>query len=302
MHVVVSGATGTVGTRLVASLRARGDTVHVLSRNPERATATLGVPSTAWDPIAGPPDAEVLRGASGVLHLAGETVAQRWSDDVKRRIRDSRELGTRNLVAAIGALPADERPAALVCASATGYYGPCTDRVLEEDAPAGDDFLADVCVAWEHEAAAVTTHAVRHCSVRTGMVLDTDGGALAKMLPPFKLGAGGPVAGGRQYVPWIHSADLVSLYLRALDDPAWNGVYNGSAPQPVTSAVFSKALGKALHRPAVTPVPAFALRLLYGEMAELITAGQRAVPARPQASGFTFAHADLDAALADLLS
>jgi len=301
MHVVVSGATGTVGTRLVAALRGRGDDVHVLSRDPERATATLGVPSTAWDPIAGPPDTEALAGARGVLHLAGESVAQRWRDDVKRRIRDSRERGTRHLVSAIGALPADARPAVLVCASATGYYGPRDDTVLEEDAGAGEDFLAGVCVAWEREAAAVSAHAVRHCSIRTGMVLDADGGALAKMLPPFRLGLGGPIAGGRQYVPWIHTQDLVGLYLRALDDPAWSGIYNGSAPEPVTNAAFSKALGQALHRPALAPIPGFALRALYGEMAELITAGQRAVPARAQAGSFSFAHADLDDALRDLL-
>lgn len=301
MRVVVSGATGTIGSALVAELQARGDDVHVLARTPERATAALGVPATAWEPVAGRPDAAALRGADGVIHLAGETVAQRWNTAVKQRIRDSRELGTRHLVAAIGALPAEDRPGVLVCASATGFYGPCGDEVLTEDAAAGNDFLAGVCVAWEREAAAVTEHGVRHCSLRNGLVLAAHGGALAKLVPPFRLGLGGPVAGGRQFVPWIHNADVSALYLRALDDGAWSGIYNATAPEPVTNKAFGKALGRAVGRPAITPVPGIALRALYGEMAETITAGQRAVPARAEDSGFAFAHADLDAALADLL-
>lgn len=301
MRVVVSGATGTIGSALVAQLSARGDDVHVLTRAPERAEQQLAVSASAWDPVAGPPPPGALRGADGIIHLAGESVAQRWTPSVKQRIRESRELGTRNLVAAVGALPAEDRPKALICASATGFYGPCGDEVLTEEAPAGGDFLAGVCVAWEHEAAQAAEYGVRHCSLRNGLVLSRRGGALAKLLPPFRLGLGGPVAGGRQYVPWIHEDDVSALYMRALDDATWSGVYNATAPEPVTNRVFGKALGAAVHRPAITPIPGLALRTLYGEMAETITAGQRAIPARPEAAGFGFTRADIDAALNALL-
>jgi uncharacterized protein (TIGR01777 family) len=158
-----------------------------------------------------------------------------------------------------------------------------------------------VCLAWEREADAASALGARVVKIRTGVVLDKNGGALKTMLPPFRLGAGGPVAGGGQYLPWIHADDLVGMYLRALDDPSWSGAYNGSAPEPVTNRDFSKALGRALHRPAVAPVPAFAIRLLYGDMAEIVTEGQRAVPERALAGGFTFRFADLDAALGDAL-
>jgi hypothetical protein len=189
----------------------------------------------------------------------------------------------------------------LVSQSAVGYYGPRGDERLDESAPPGSDFLAEVVVAWEREARAAEELGVRVVTTRTGVVLSESGGALAKMLPPFRLGAGGPVAGGGQYLPWIHADDLVGLYLRALDDPGWSGAYNAAAPEPVTNAEFSKALGRALHRPAVAPVPAVALKLLYGDMAEIVTEGQRAVPRRALDAGYAFAHADLDAALADAL-
>jgi uncharacterized protein len=189
----------------------------------------------------------------------------------------------------------------LVSASASGYYGPRGDEKVTESEGPGDDFLAEVCVAWEREAQAAEELGMRVVRLRTGVVLDRGGGALARMLPPFRLGAGGPVAGGRQYLPWIHADDLVGLYLHALDDPAWSGAYNAAAPEPVTNAEFSKALGRALHRPAVAPVPAAALKLLYGDMAEIVTEGQRAVPRRALDGGHEFAHADLDAALADAL-
>ena len=174
---------------------------------------------------------------------------------------------------------------------------------MPESTPAGDDFLARVCVAWEREADAAADGPAhpRVVKIRTGVVLDANGGALKKMLPPFKLGVGGPVAGGEQYLPWIHVDDLVSLYLHAATDASWSGAYNGAAPEPVTNKAFSKALGRALHRPAVAPVPAFAIRLLYGDMAEIVTEGQRAVPEHALADGFTYKYADLDAALADAL-
>ena len=295
MDVTLTGATGRIGTKLVGALRERGDGVTVLSRSPDRAGAALGVPAVGWDPLAGPAPAEALAGRDAVLHLAGEDVAQRWTDDARRRILESREVGTRNLVAGLRA--ADPGPAALVSASAVGFYGKHGDEELPEDTPPGDDFLAGVCVAWEREADAAAELGLRVAKLRTGVVLDREGGALAKMLPFFKAGIGGPVAGGHQYLPWIHVDDVVGLYLAALDGEGWSGAYNGAAPAPVTNKEFSHRLGKALHRPAFAPVPAFAIRLLYGDMAEIVTEGQRAVPRRPLAQGFAFRHPDLDEAL-----
>ncbi len=284
MKITITGATGLIGPRLVAALTARGDDVLALSRSPAKASAALGVPALAWDPLAEPPPADALTGRDAVVHLAGEPVAQRWNAQVKASILESREVGTRNLVAGLGA--ASERPAVLVSSSAVGYYGKHGDERVEESAPAGGDFLAQVCVVWEREALAAAALGVRVVTIRTGVVLDAGGGALKTMLPPFRLGVGGPVAGGEQYMPWIHVDDIVGLYLAALDGEDWSGPVNGSAPEPVTNAEFSKALGRALHRPAVAPVPAFALRLLYGEMAEIVTEGQRAVPTAALAHGY----------------
>lgn len=303
MRVTVTGATGLIGGKLVGALLRRGDDVTVLTRNPDGARSKLGgaVEAVGWDPVAGPAPAAALDGRDAVVHLAGEPVAQRWNDDVKRRIRESREQGTRNLVAGIEAAAA--RPRALISASAVGYYGPHGDeRITEADGP-GRDFLAGVCVVWEAEASRAEQLGLRVALVRTGVVLDPDGGALAKMLPPFKLGVGGPVAGGKQWMPWIDADDLVALYLAALDgDERWSGPLNGSAPAPVTNAEFSKALGRALNRPAVAPVPRLALKLLYGEMEQIVTTGQRAVPAKPQELGFTFGRGELDEALRAALS
>lgn len=304
MRVTVTGATGLIGTRLVAALARRGDEVTVLSRDPRRARERLGagVTALAWDPLGAPAPTDALAGRDGVVHLAGEPVAQRWSDAAKKRIRASRESGTANLVAGLRAVEA--RPAALVSASAVGYYGARGDERVDESEPPGEGFLSDVCVAWERAAQAATALGVRVANVRTGVVLDPGGGALAKMLPPFKAGVGGPVAGGRQWMPWIHVDDLVGLYLAALDggSDGWRGPLNGSAPDPATNRDFSKALGRALHRPAVAPVPRIALRVLYGEMEQIVTTGQRAVPARPLALGFRFAHPQLDEALRSALA
>ena len=300
-RVTLTGATGLLGTRLVRALRERGDEVTVLSRSPERAREAFGgdVEAHAWDPTAGPAPAEALAGRDAVVHLAGENVAQRWSADAKRRILESRELGTRNLVEGLRA--AEPRPAALVSSSAVGYYGPHGAEPLPEDTPPGDDFLARVCVAWEREARAAEELGVRVVLVRTGVVLDKEGGALGKMLPFFKAGVGGPVAGGEQLMPWIHADDVVGIYLRALDDAAWSGPVNATAPEPVSNKHFSKALGRALHRPALAPVPAFAIQVLYGDMSEIVTKGQNAVPRRTLELGYRFAHADLDEALRSAL-
>jgi uncharacterized protein len=300
MRVTLTGATGLIGTRLVGALLASGDDVTVLSRDPDRAREALGAVDThAWRAPDEPAPAAALAGRDGVVHLAGENVAQRWTGEARRRIHDSREKGTRNLLAGIAA--AQPRPRVLVSASAVGYYGNGGDRVLTEDAPPGDDFLARACVAWEREAQAAAEHGVRVVAMRTAIVLDPAGGALAKMLPFFRLGVGGPVAGGRQYLPWIHPDDVVGLYLTALDDDTWSGPFNAGAPDPPTNREFSRALGRALHRPAIAPVPGLAVRLLYGDMATIVTEGQRAVPQRALDLGYAFRHADLDAALRDAL-
>jgi uncharacterized protein (TIGR01777 family) len=294
MRITVTGASGRIGTTLVERLRTRGDEVTIVSRNPQR-----GVP---WDPAAERAPADALRGRDAVVHLAGEDVAQRWNADTKERIRASREIGTRNLVAGLAALDEAERPRVLVSGSASGYYGPHGDEEIDETSAAGSDFLAGVCVAWEREAQEADKLGMRVVRVRTGVVLDKDGGALAKMLPPFKLGVGGPVAGGQQWMPWIHLDDEVGILLAAIDREDWNGPVNASAPNPVTNKDFSKALGRALHRPAVAPVPALAIRALYGEMAQIVTTGVRMVPRRATELGYAFAHPQLDEALRSALS
>ena len=289
MNVTVTGASGLIGSELVERLRARGDEVTTLSRNPS------GPGAVRWMPEQEPAPKAALDGRDAVIHLAGENVAQRWNDDAKRRILQSRELGTRNLVAGIEA--ADPRPRVLISSSAVGYYGPHGDEEVDERTPAGDGFLAEVCVVWEREAHRAADLGLRVVCLRTGVVLDRGGPALAKMLPFFKLGVGGPVGGGDQYMAWIHVDDMVGLYLAALDGEAWRGPVNATAPTPVTNTTFSRALGKALHRPAVAPVPAFAVRALYGGMAEIVTEGQRVIPRKAQELGYAFAHPDLDEAL-----
>jgi len=281
MRVAITGASGLIGTRLGGALRARGDEVVAVSLR------------------SGAPSPEALSGCDAVVNLAGEPIAQRWTGAVRERIRASRVEGTRALVDALAA--AEPRPRVLVNASGVGYYGARGEERVDEDAPPGDDFLAQVCLAWEREAQAAADHDVRVVIVRTGVVLAKSGGALAKMLPPFRLGVGGPVAGGRQYLPWIHIDDVAGIYTAAIDSDAWSGPVNACAPEPVTNAAFSKALGRALRRPAIFPVPAPAIRALYGDMAEIVTEGQRAVPARPLALGYPFTHPDLDEALADAL-
>ncbi len=304
MRVLITGATGTIGLSLADALRARGDQVVALSRDPERGRRVLGdgVEVHAWpDPTEAPPPSEALTGVDGVVHLLGEPVAQRWSQEAKRRIRESRVLSTRSLVKAFRNRPEGERPGVLVSQSATGYYGPRGDAPLDEQASAGDDFLAEVVVAWESEARAAAS-IMRVTCTRTGVVLSSSGGALAKMLPAFKLGVGGPVAGGHQYVPWIHIDDVVGALIRCLNDGSAEGPVNLTAPNPVTNSDFSRALGRALGRPAVLPVPGIAVKLLYGEMAEIVTTGQRVVPARLRQLGYEFHHPEVEPALRAVLA
>ena len=300
MRITVTGATGLIGTKIVTALRERGDEVTVLSRRPGEALRRLGVEAIGGQPEREAAPVDALAGRDGVVHLAGEPIAQRWTRESKHRIRASREVGTRRLVDGLGqALP---RPGVLVTASAVGYYGPRSDELLGENASPGAGFLADVCEAWEGAAAAAAALGVRVVTLRTGVLLDRADGALARMLPPFRLGVGGPVAGGGQYISWIAPDDLVRLYLAALDDPEWRGPVNATAPEPVTNRELAHALGRVLRRPALLPIPGFALRALYGEMASVVTTGQRAIPARALDHGFEFRHADIGGALTAALA
>ncbi|MEA2181295.1 MAG: uncharacterized protein QOF69_480 [Solirubrobacteraceae bacterium] len=299
MKVVVTGATGRIGSHLVEALKARGDEVTVLSRNPKKASDRLGVEAVAWNASSEAAPSKAIAGSDAVVHLAGEDVGQRWTDSAKKEILASREQGTKILVQ--GILDAEAPPGVLVCASASGYYGARGDEPVTESDPPGRDWLADVCVRWERQADAAKS-ATRVVKMRTGIVLDAEGGALAKMLGPFKAGVGGPIAGGKQYMPWIHRDDLIGMYLAALDSPGFSGPLNAAAPEPVTNKDFSKALGKALHRPAAAPVPGFTIKLMYGEMAQIVLTGVRMVPGRAAELGYSFEHPDLDEALRDTLA
>jgi uncharacterized protein len=302
-RVVVTGATGTIGGAVCRALLARGDQPVALSRDPALAAGELRDAAEwhAWrDPLAAQPPAESLSGATAVINLLGEPVAQRWSAEARQRIRDSRVLSTRNLVAALRELGDEQRPRVLISQSATGFYGPRGTEQIDEQASAGSDFLAGVVSAWEQEALGAAS-ACRVAVARTGVVLSPSGGALAKMLPFFRAGIGGPVAGGRQYVPWIHIDDVVAALLFCVDTSDATGAVNVTAPRPVDNAELSKALGHALHRPAVLPVPALALKLLYGEMSEIVTTGQRAVPRRLGELGFSFSQPEIEPALRDVL-
>jgi hypothetical protein len=298
--VTVTGASGLIGRRLVAELQRDGWEVTILSREPVRAQNALGeVETYRWEPVEEPAPAAALAGRDAVAHLAGEPVSQRWSAPARRAIRDSRVTGTENLVA--GLAEADPRPGTLVSSSACGYYGARGSEPIDEEAGPGRDFLAEVCVAWEGQAERAAQLGMRVVRLRTGVVLDRSGGALAKMLLPFQLGIGGPVAGGKQYLPWIHADDMVGMYMAALGDERWEGAANASAPVPVSNREFSRALGRALHRPALMPVPGLALRTLYGEMAQIVTGGVRAVPAKPLMLGYEHRHPDLGEALRSAL-
>jgi len=299
VRVTITGATGLIGSRLVAELEGRGDEITVLSRDAARAQESLGVQAHDWDLYSQPAPAAALSGRDAVIHLAGENVAQRWSDAAKRTIRDSRVEGTRHLIEGLRAC--DPTPRVLISSSAIGYYGARGEEPIDEEAAPGADFLAEVCVAWEREAQVAAELGMRVVRVRTGIVLDAHGGALKTMLPPFRAGVGGPVAGGRQFMSWIHREDVVGMLVAALDGGDWSGAINATAPEPVTNRDFSRALGRTLHRPAIVPVPGAALRLLYGDMAEMITHGARVLPAKALVLGYAFRHGQLDGALSAAL-
>ena len=275
MRVAVIGASGFVGRRLAAELQARGDEVVAVSlRDPAGA-------------------ARACEGAAAIVNLAGEPVAQRWTPAAKAKIRASRVDAPGALIDALGVLA--KPPRIYVSASGVGYYGRSEEATFDEDSPPGNDFLAEVCVAWEATAQRAGTFGMRVAIVRTALVLGSGGGALSKLLPIFKLGAGGPVASGRQWYSWVHIDDLVGIYVHALDGA--RGVFAASAPNPVRNARFTQALAAAVHRPAIFAVPTFALSAVLGDGAIVLTEGQRVVPTRTLASGYRFRFETIDAAL-----
>jgi len=298
MKIVIAGGSGFLGRPLAAALARDGNEIVVLTRGSGAARGLAQLRSIAWTPNGetGPWAAEI-DGAAALVNLAGEPIAgRRWSDAQKQRILESRVHATRSLVAAVRAAAAP--PPIFVSGSAVGYYGPLGDEVATEDTPPGSDFLARVCVQWEAAATGAASARTRLVCIRTGLVLEKDGGALPQMLPPFKVGAGGPVGSGRQYWPWIHRDDWIALVRWAIQTPAATGALNATAPNPVTNADFARALGRTMRRPAFMPAPAFALRLMLGEMADaLLLSGQRAVPAKAERLGFAFRYPRVDAAL-----
>jgi uncharacterized protein (TIGR01777 family) len=301
MRVLVTGASGFLGSAVCDALLARGDETVGLTRDPQR--ARQGNPTVtwhAWNPAAERPPASALEGVDGVVNLIGEPIDQRWTEAAKQRIRASRERSTKNLVDAISAT--EPRPKTLVSQSAVGYYGDRGEAVVDESTGPGSTFDAEVCVAWEAAAREAEKVGVRVVVVRSGLVLDPEHGLLKQLLLPFKLGVGGPLAGGDQYMPWIHVNDEVRLLLWALDTDGASGTYNATAPNPVTNREFSKALGRVLGRPALIPLPKLALTARFGrELGEVAAGGQRTIPRRAMDAGFEFRHPELEPALSELL-
>jgi uncharacterized protein (TIGR01777 family) len=305
-RVIVTGATGQIGRQLFAALRERGYQVVVFSRSPGRARAALpgAADYVAWTPAESGPWAVALDGAYGVIHLAGAPISQgligvRWTTAHKREIINSRVAGTRGLVRAMGA--AARRPAVLVSASAVGYYGPRDETPIDEDAPAGADFQARVCAAWEREALEAEALGVRVARVRSGIVLDPSSGALGQLLIPFRLRVGGPIMPGTQYYSWIHPADEIGILLLALEDERAAGPINATAPEPLMSRDFAATIGRVVGSPSWLPVPQLAMRILLGEMADVVVRGQRALPRRAQELGYGFRFPELGPALRELL-
>jgi uncharacterized protein len=298
MKALITGGTGLIGSELLANLQ---DSV-VLSRDAARARGKRGVSRAfAWDSLSERAPLEALQEIDVVFNLAGEPVAEgRWTEDKKRRIRDSRVIGTRNLVAGLRAL--DRKPEVLVSASAVGYYGDRGDEVLDETSPAGRDFLAEVCTEWEREAFAAEALGVRVVCVRIGVVLAQGGGALTRMLTPFKMGVGGRLGSGNQWMPWIHIDDVVGVLLHAARTSAVSGAMNAVSPHPVTNTEFTKALGRAVERPTFLSVPKTVLRIAFGEVSSVLMASQRVLPRAAERTGYAFQHTHLDHALAAVMA
>jgi uncharacterized protein (TIGR01777 family) len=307
MKIFVMGGTGLIGSALVGRLTSRGDDVVLLTRRPAHAQERWGNQCTIveGDPMKAGPWMQVVNDCEAVVNLVGESIfLRRWNDEFKKLLRDSRISSTQNVVQALAQSPKTPagNPKVLVNGSAIGYYGPCGDEELTEETLAGSDMLAQLAFEWELVTNPAEAAEVRVVRIRTGVVLDKNGGALPQMLTPFKLGLGGPIGSGKHWFSWIHIDDEVGIILLALDHPGAIGPINATAPHPVTNKAFSKALGRALHRPAIIPVPPFALKLLLGQVAEILTTGQRVIPAKALSLGYQFKFPEIDPALSDLLN
>lgn len=299
MRVLVTGATGFIGKRVVNYLLNSGDEVVVLTRNVAEARNKLGEKCHyyEWKETTGtlPPE-EAFRGVEGIINLMGEGIAEkRWSEEQKKKIYDSRIMSTGNLIKRIEGL--QERPQVFVSASAIGIYGDRGEEEISEESSPAHDFLAKVCIDWEAVANKAKELGLRVVLVRTGVVLGPNGGALKKMLPAFKFGAGGVIGDGHQYMSWIHVDDLAQMYVTCLKNPEVQGAVNGTAPHPVSNKEFTKTLGKTLHRPTIAAVPAFVLKLIFGEMSKVLLAGAKVIPRKIREKNFNFQYPTLDRAL-----
>lgn len=301
MRVLVTGATGLIGSALCDALLSRGDEVVGLTRDPDKARPkNPTVHWYAWQATAERPPTEALTGVDGVVNLIGEEINQRLTDQAKVRIRESRLVSTRNLLQGIQAAPS--KPKVFIGQSAIGYYGDRGAKILDEESPPGDGFTADIPIDWETAERKAERIVTRVVIFRTGLVISKRGGLLKQLLLPFKLGVGGPIAGGEQFMSWIHIDDEVGLLLWALDNDRVSGIVNATAPNPVTNRELSKALGRALHRPAFMPIPKFAVSALRGgELADAVAGGARVLPRRALDLGYEFRHPELDEALRSAL-
>jgi uncharacterized protein len=301
MHILVPGGTGLIGNAFTKALVAAGDEVWVLSRSPEKVRAPAGVKVFRWDGKTPQGWEHLLEQADAIVNLSGENLAASpWTSERKRIILTSRVDTGQAIVAALNNI--SHRPALLMQASAVGYYGPGDDRILDEASPAGQDYLGQICIQWEASTQPVESLGIRRVVIRSGLIQTSAGGMLPRLLLPFRLFVGGPLGNARQWWPWIHLQDEVDAMVFLLKNPAAQGAYNLTAPEPVRMAAFGKTLAKVLHRPYWFPVPAFGLKLLLGEMSKIVLEGQRAVPRRLQDLGYHFRFTQLEPALKDLLA
>ncbi len=300
--IIITGATGLIGKKLTIALIDRGDEVIVFSRDAEKAKSIFpqAMECVEWDYRKPELWKSKLDNADAIIHLAGINLfSKRWNDDFKKAVLDSREVSTKNLVEAIKSCT--NKPEVFISASGIGYYGDCGETVLNENSPKGNDFLADVCEVWESESRKIGDYGIRNVQIRTGLVLSPEDGALKQMLPTFKFFIGGPLGNGKQWSSWLHIDDIVGIYLQALDNQQLQGAINAASPNPVRMKEFAKTLGKVLKRPSLFPVPQFALKIVVGEAAEVVTASQRINSKKVLDSGYKFKFEKLEFALIDLL-
>ncbi len=301
-RIIITGATGLIGKKLADALISRGDEVIVFSRDTKKAKSIFptSIECVEWNYQRPDQWKSKLENADAVVHLAGINLfAKRWNEKFKKEVIDSRKVSTKNLVEAIASRA--NQPEVFISASGIGYYRDCGDKILNEDSPLGKDFLADVCEAWESESRRTGEFGIRNVQIRTGLVLSTEDGALKKMLLPFKFFIGGPLGNGKQWASWLHIDDIVAIYLHAIDNQNISGAVNAASPNPVRMKEFAKTLGKVLHRPSLFPVPKFALKIVVGEAAEVVTASQRVDVKKLLSIGYKFKFEMLEEALTDLL-